>query len=83
MAKDWGESVRMSIRQRRILRREPTIIEVDHACALFKVGGPLDDVTAEEIMTAYNKGDEVRSRPSYTTIRKLMTCPPLLVSISK
>ena len=59
MEKPWGIGLRMSIRLRRSLGREPSGAEVDRKIRRFKQGGPLDDVTAEDVMNAYNKGKEV------------------------
>ena len=59
MDKPWGTSLRMSVRLRRELQREPNLQEVQGACAAFKVGGPLDDVSGEDIMGAFNNGEEV------------------------
>ncbi len=58
MSRPWGIPLRFSVHLRRKLGREPRRDEVERATANFKKGDSLD-VTAEEMMEAFNKGKEV------------------------
>jgi len=57
MSKPWGVSLRFSVHLRRKLGREPRRDEVERATANFKKDDSVD-VTAEEMMEAFNKGEE-------------------------
>ncbi|KLO15645.1 hypothetical protein SCHPADRAFT_938491 [Schizopora paradoxa] len=59
MEKKWGVPLRMSIRLRRTLRKEPTRRQVKKASDAFEKGGRLDDVTSQEVIEAFDKGKEV------------------------
>ena len=56
-SKSWGKQVRVEVILRRELGREPTRTEVRDAC---NSNDRYDNVTAEEIIKAYDEGKQVR-----------------------
>ena len=59
-SKSWGKQVRVEVILRRELGREPTRTEVRDAC---NSNDRYDNVTAEEIIKAYDEGKQVRYIP--------------------
>lgn len=54
---NWGHDVRASIILRRDLQREPTVQELHEA---YRSEEPFQNVTEQEILEAFDRGEQVR-----------------------